>query len=309
MKSEKVVKESNLDKVRKHFLKTGGGTDDRWFNIKAPSSGQETKVQIRVLPGWGKGAIVNGIKFFYWVSGQHFGFTIGGRRRAISCPEVAGRGKCPVCTFVSKLKGSGNSEYESLIKGFGTSVDKQLRYFVNVIDREDPDKIKIFGTNKKFIEAMLDASDDPDIGDITDIQDGRDVVITRKGSGGQTRYKYRVRSKASSIEFNKEELYKLDKEVDEWMSYEEIVRVLKENYPNELRELGLKFVSKNKKKKKRVVEEDDEQYSEDDVEKDKDTEEEEDTEPAEDEELEGDEDEEDAEGIEDEDDEENEDEE
>jgi hypothetical protein len=217
------------------------------------------------------------------------------------------------------MKASGG-DYDKLLKDFGTSVYPQLRYFVNVIDREEPATIKIFGTNKKFIEALLDASDDPDIGDVTDPQSGHDVVITRTGAGNRTRYKQRIRTKSSPVEFDMKALYQLDKEIDEWINYEEMVKLLKENYGTELREVGLKFAKKKvkndeeddsrpvkkNKKKKRVVEEDDDNGhdDEDDDGENKDTEEEEDTESEEDEEIEDDDDVENAEGIEDEDEEE-----
>jgi len=286
LKKKKVVgginyNKSKMAKIRKHFLETGGGGDDRWFSLKAPERGQEAKATIRVLPPWGKSAE----GFFYYTVGQHFGFSIGGRNRAISCPESIGKGKCPICIFIARLKNSDNPDHTKL----ADRIRANRRYFVNVISREEPDKIKIYGTNKKFVEAILDASDDPDVGDMTDIQSGRDITIVRRGSGLRTRYSYRVRTKESSISFEAKDLYQLDKEVDEWLSYEAMVEYLKANFTEELSEVGLKFkkvvkkssatddeeedarpkVNKTKKKKKRVVEEEDEN-EEEDIEEDED---------------------------------------
>lgn len=277
---------SKMAKIRKHFQESGGSSDARWFNIKAPERGQDAKATIRVLPPWGKSA--DG--FFYYTVGQHFGFSIGGRNRAISCPESIGKGKCPVCMFIARLKNSDDAAHVKL----ADRIRANRRYFVNVIDREEPDKVKIYGTNKKFVEAILDASDDPDIGDMTDPQSGRDITIIRRGSGLRTRYSYRIRTKESSVDFDTKELYQLDKEVDEWLSYDAMVEYLKNNFAEELSEVGLKFKkskskaaedtedddgddedesprkkikTKNVKKKKRGVEEEDE---DDDIENDDD---------------------------------------
>jgi hypothetical protein len=206
-----------------------------------------------VLPPWGKSA--DG--FFYYTVGQHFGFSIGGRNKAISCPESVGKGKCPVCVFISRLKNSENPDYTKL----ADRIRANRRYFVNVIDREESDKVKIYGTNKKFVEAILDASDDPDVGDMTDPQSGRDITIVRRGSGLRTRYSYRIRTKESSVDFDTKDLYQLDKEVDEWLSYDAMVDYLKSNFTEELKDVGLKF-----KKDKSKSSDDDEDSDEDEEE-------------------------------------------
>lgn len=244
---------SKMAKIRKHFQETGGGGDDRWFNIKAPERGQDAKATIRVLPPWGKSA--DG--FFYYTVGQHFGFSIGGRNRAISCPESVGRGKCPVCMLISRLK---NSEDADNIK-LADRIRANRRYFVNVIDREEPDKVKIYGTNKKFVEAVLDASDDPDVGDMTDPKTGRDITIVRRGSGLRTRYSYRIRTKESSVDFDTKDLYQLDKEVPEWLSYAAMVEYIKSNFGEELKSVGLKF-GKNKSSKNDDVDDDEDEDDE-----------------------------------------------
>lgn len=244
---------SKMAKIRKHFQETGGSSDARWFSIKAPERGQDAKATIRVLPPWGKSA--DG--FFYYTVGQHFGFSIGGRNRSISCPESIGKGKCPVCVFQSRLKNSENPDHTKL----ADRIRPNRRYFVNVIDREDTEaQVRMYGTNKKFVETILDSSDDPDIGDMTDPRRGRDITIIRKGSGLRTRYSYRVRTKRSPVEFEIKDLYQLDKEVDEWLSYDAMVECIKSNFAEELKELGLKF---GKAKKSEPIEDDDNEEEED----------------------------------------------
>jgi hypothetical protein len=294
----------NLNKIREHFQKSGGSSDNRWFKVKEPERGQESSVTIRVLPAWGKGAIVEGVKFFYYTGAQHYGFSIGGRNRAIACPEASDRGPCPICKFIARLKrADGSPTTKKLLEGKGNIRQSRI-YWINIINREEPGVVKIYGTNKKFIETILDANDD--YGDITDAASGRDITIKRKGTGFQTRYRYVVRGKESTIEYEKKDVHQLDKDVQEWMSYGDMVQALKDNYSEELAEVGMKFkdASPITKKKKKVKEEEDESNSEDDDIEEEDTEED-DEDNESDAEIEEDEDEE-EDTVEEEDDEEEE---
>jgi len=299
-----MAQKSDLNKIREHFKKTSGDDSnykDKYFVLKPGDKGQEAKAIIRVLPPWSKRAE----GFFYYTGGLHYGFRAGGRNKPIPCPEsVEGKNyKCPICIFASKMQSSGSDEYTPLLKGFGTQITVQRRYYVNIIDRDDPDKIRIFGTNKKFIDFVLSSSDDEDGGDITDPKTGRDIVVT-KGSGKSGRYNYRVRVKASKAEYNFKDLYQLDRDVLEWMEYDQMVQMLKDNFPEELKELGMKFKKKEveeteedeeveekpkkkiKNKKKRVAKPVEEEDDDEDTEEDEDDEESEDTEEDEDEDSE-----------------------
>src|SRR5437870_5588949 len=145
---------SNLDKIRKDFQERGGGSSSgiQWLKIDNPSRGEATKTTIRVLPPWGKAA--DG--FFYYETSQHFGVSIGGFNRAIPCPVPKGKGKCPVCKFITALKNSGEKAHTKL----ADRLRANHRYFMNVIDRNDADKgVQVYGTSRKFIEAVIDASD------------------------------------------------------------------------------------------------------------------------------------------------------
>ena len=271
------VHKSNLDAIRKKFQESGGSSDaDKWLKIPEPEKGQPTTMRIRVLPPWGKSAE----GFFYYTAALHYGFSIGGRNRALGCPESIDKGPCPVCKFIGRLK-NGTGDYEKLLQ----SIRQNRRYWVNVVDRAEPDKIRILGTNKKFIEAVLDACDDPDIGDVTDPSTGYDVILKRTGKGFNTRYSYRIASKSTPVKYDTKSLYSLDTEVIEWADYNSMVKYLVDNYSEELREVGLKFKGvkidndeedetpvkkKITKKKIKPVEddEDEEVESEDEIEED-----------------------------------------
>ena len=255
---------SKMDAIREHFQNSGSGGDDRWFKIEEPQQGGQIRKSVRILPPWGEGAVIEGTAFFYYTGSLHYKFSIGGRDRAIACPESVSpqRGSCPVCRFIALVKKNGDSDMiERLTKGWTTSIYPGRKYWVNLIDREDG-KIKMYGGNKKFIEAILDAE-----GDITHPEKGRDLIFIRKGRGNNTRYSYSVGNKKYPVEFNPKELYQLDTEVMEWMPYKDMVEALKENYGEEVREVGMTFKSDKKEKvtTKKKVKKVKKEYSEDDV--------------------------------------------
>ena len=305
---------SRMDKIRESFNASGGGGGDRdkYWNVPADKNGRESKAIIRVLPPWGKSAR----GFFYYQGGLHYQFRAGGRNTAIPCPEGTTdpehKGKCPVCLFISRLK-NAEGDYDKLTN----AIRQSMNYWVNVLVRgqDGVEGVKVFRTNKKFIEHVLDDSDD--MGDITHPITGRDIIIRRTGAGLKTRYRYRTRAEKSKAIFDEADLVSLDTDVLNWLTYDQMVQLLKDNYGEELREVGMKFgkSSKNvdaieedteeedteeevkpkkksikKKKVKKVIEEDDE-----DTEEENESEEDEDTEDGEEEEDEIDEDEDDEE--------------
>lgn len=258
---------SKMDKIRDHFKQTAGGSSDiDWMKIPEPTRREkEVKVIYRILPPWGKSA--NG--FFYYAAGMHNGFSVGGRNTAIPCPEsreAEDKDKCPVCIFISRLKNSGDAAHSKL----ADRIRMNRRYFVNAIDlsedAEDND-VKVFGTNYKFIEFILDSFEE--YGDLTHPVKGRNITIIRTGRMLRTRYRYRVAKKATPVEYDPKSLYQLDKDIVNWMDYDSMVGYLQSNFGEELSEVGLKLKSGVKKKKK-VKRDKDEDEDENEVEEDED---------------------------------------
>jgi hypothetical protein len=273
MKKTLVVKKpanphkTNLDKVRARYQEMGG--DNKWFKAKP-----NTTTIIRIMPPWGPSADGS----FFLTGGLHYGFSIGGRDRAIACKRVSGKGECPVCTLVDALRNSGDDEHKEL----GDRLRVRPKYWVNLIVRPKKEgeavdeKVYMFGGNKKFIDALMSAMEDSDFGDITDPEEGHDVKIKRTGAGmNDTRYEYMVRPRATPIGLDdwESKLPDLDSEVLEFMPYAEMVGHLKKNFAELLAELSLKFKGvkedEKPKKKKRPIQEgeeddDDEDKKEDD---------------------------------------------
>lgn len=286
---------TDLNKVRKDFQSRSGGGDGEkknWLKIEAAASGTKTQVKIRILPAWSKKAEGN----FYWLEAQHFGFMVGGYQRAITCTESLNLGPCAVCKFIGKLKQSDDKNHLKL----GDRLRANWRYFMNVYDRADK-TVKMWGTSKKMITELLDKSEDMDI-DFTDVETGHDVIITRRGSTFKnTRYSLSIRQEESVVKVDLKKLYQLDKDVNEVLSPEKIMELLKDNYLEEMQEVGMK----SGKTKPKLVKKAKPAKDEDEDEEDNEEEEEEDTEDTDNEEEdESDDDEEDEESDdEDEDDE------
>jgi hypothetical protein len=231
-KPKSKIFKSNLQKVKENYDKEGSG--DWW----KPRDGKNV---IRILPPWGESADGS----FYLKGALHYGFSIGGRDRALACLEAGGRGKCPVCIVVEKAK--GNEDQEKFI----SRVRAKYKYWVNIIDRKSPDKVMMYALSKKawkLIAGPMADEDDPV--DATDPDEGYDMIIEKEGSGMQTRYQERMRPKASTIGTDTwmDNLHDLDKEVFEWMTYAEMVKHLKSNFGDVLAELGIKFGGDTKKK-------------------------------------------------------------
>lgn len=264
---------SNFDRIREHYQKTvGTGGDQKFLKIEAPNKGQKTRVTVRVCPTWKKPSEDDEVQFFHAYAGHHYGFSIGGRNRAITCPETLPpdhkfHGKCPVCVLISKLK---NEEgYDKLID----NLKLQHRNYINVVDRSD-NQIKILGGNKKMIDAIMEEPGDP-----TDPETGYDMIIIRTGKGPRTtRYEYKFARDSSPIGIKnwRKKLHNLD-DIFDFMTREQIIETLTDNYGTEMNEVGyhpagkakvtkktkLKLVKNKKRTKKDEDDEEDEDEDED----------------------------------------------
>lgn len=224
---------TNLQKVRDNYDQDAGS--DKWLKFK------DGKNKIRVLPPWSEEGM------FYLKGGLHYGFSIGGRDRALACPVIGKRGKCPVCIAVAAAK-DGGEDYKKFID----RVRVKIKYWVNVINRADKNAaVHMIGLSKKawkLIAGPMNDEDDPV--DATDPEEGFDMIIEKSGSGMMTRYEERMSPRPTPIGNDDwaENLHDLDKEVLEWMSYEEMAKILKSNYGDILSELGISFKTKKKVK-------------------------------------------------------------
>ena len=89
----------------------------------------------------------------------HWEKTVDGKNKKVVCPDH----DCPLCE-----------------KGERATA----RYQIQVIDRADPDKIKVLDCGKQVMNAISVFTADPDYGDPTEY----DIKIKKEGSGRDTHY-------------------------------------------------------------------------------------------------------------------------
>ena len=117
---------------------------------------------------------------------EHFLETPGGQKVRFACPRMMEKKPCPACQQADDLKRTGNP----LDRDKAWSFYPKLRVYANVYDRENPGNPRILAFGKTIWEGLTRIRRDRDEGgDFTNpMSDGFDIVITREGTGLQTRY-------------------------------------------------------------------------------------------------------------------------
>lgn len=172
----------NLKKLaeQREQLNKGGGNSSFW----SPQAGANL---VRILPP------KEGSEDFFASGYVHYG--VGPNNRMINC---IGEG-CPVCAEAEKLKKSKNKEDQKL----ASDLYRRERHYLNIIDRNSEDKAgepQIYGCGKTVLKQIIDIILDPDWGNITDPETGRDITITKTGTGMKTEYSVIGKPKESKLD-------------------------------------------------------------------------------------------------------------
>jgi hypothetical protein len=148
-----------------------------------------------------------------------------------NCPKETKKGeKCPICEYVNKLYKSTNITDLEIAKEF----KKTRRYYYNVVIRGNEDKgVRILTSGIKLFERVIGACANPEVGDITDINEGYDFRVNKRMKDGYWNYDLSDASRKPSIltadqAKAKEWLvacYDLEKEI-KLLSYDELKKVL-----------------------------------------------------------------------------------
>lgn len=235
---EKKLYSTDMDKVQKELARLGSGS---YFKPK------EGKNYVRILPP------MNNSGLFYHEATLHYGLKRDGKN--ISVPYTGE--SSPVMALIKKLEKEGPE---------GAKLAKRLaprtKYYANVIDRSSG-KVQVWGFSKKILSSILSAMGDPDLGDITDPEDGHDLVVERSGQNLETKYEIRVRPKPSHIgeDVDLDQMKDLETLVDD-MDDDEIEGLIDENFGNGASDEEEEEDLSPKKKKKVVVDEDDDEEDE-----------------------------------------------
>ena len=158
----------NLDKMREKLdaLSTKGGDKKNFF--WKPQDGEQT---LRIAPD-PDGDPFKEFWFHYGVADEP-GFL---------CPKKNHGDDCPVCDFVSKLYATKDEEDRKM----ANQLRAKQRFFSPVVVRsEEEEGVRLWGYSKTVYENLLNLVLNPDYGDITDPENGTDLVINYGKKAGQ----------------------------------------------------------------------------------------------------------------------------
>ncbi|KKN68967.1 hypothetical protein LCGC14_0446520 [marine sediment metagenome] len=125
--------------------------------------------------------------------GNHW---VGGR--SVSCPIAFNvEDSCWLCSRAEELALSGDKRNEAEAR----DVQVKIRFFANVINPNDVDKgIMVWEFGRQVYDQILKYMGDPDYGDVSDTDEGYDLVVEKEGTGKKTRYSIRARRKPSGLD-------------------------------------------------------------------------------------------------------------
>ena len=159
MKLDQIKKQ--LAEFDKSATSKGEAKKDVFFK---PSIGKQ---QIRVVPNkYDLDGQFQQIKVYYGI----------GNKKVMASPVNWGE-KCPIETFIKKLRNSNDKESWRLSK----KLEAKIRIFTPVIVRGDEDEVKLWAFGVMTYQDFLNLADDSEVGDYTDVSSGRDIKLTTVG--------------------------------------------------------------------------------------------------------------------------------
>lgn len=170
----------NVDREREKLeeIKRGG---TRFWKPKEGAS------LIRILPPYSG-------EDWYKETWSHFG--IGVDRKPIACARRLLDEPCHICEQVDELRKSEDPRDVELT----TQIAARRRVFYNIIDLDDIESgVQIFSSGVTIFKDLLMYVADPDWGDITDPEEGYDIVIEREGTGIDTKYNTRAKKNPTAL--------------------------------------------------------------------------------------------------------------
>ena len=157
-----VIKQ-RLESLNKQSNNSGGGNNKNLF--WKPSIGKQL---IRVVPSkYNKANPFSEMMFYYGI----------GSKRVMASPANWGE-KDPIMEFAKQLRNTSDKENWRLAK----KLDAKVRTFAPIIIRgEESEGVKLWQFGKEVYQEFLNMAADEEIGDFTDIGEGRDIKLTTVG--------------------------------------------------------------------------------------------------------------------------------
>ena len=156
------VIKKRLDSLNKQSNNSGGGNKNLFWK---PSVGKQL---IRVVPSkYNKSNPFSEMMFYYGI----------GSKRVMASPANWGE-KDPIMEFAKQLRGTNDKENWRLAK----KLDAKVRIFAPIVVRGQEDEgVKLWQFGKEVYQEFLNMAADEEIGDYTDIAQGRDIKLTTVG--------------------------------------------------------------------------------------------------------------------------------
>jgi hypothetical protein len=144
--------------------KGGGSKEDRTKNFWVPPVGKSV---IRIVPSkFNKSNPFKEVMFHYGI----------GNKTMLSLTNFGE--KDPIVEFAQQLRKTSDKENWSLAK----KIEPKMRVFIPVIVRGEEDKgVRMWQFGKEMYLELLGIAEDDDIGDYTDLMDGRDLTVDTVG--------------------------------------------------------------------------------------------------------------------------------
>jgi len=152
------------EKLKRNFLKLMEESRLSEVPIWLPREGEN---RIRILPPWNNEGIFYKEVLFHWASST--------RNQTFPCRRTIGD-SCYICDLADSKRMVNREEYQKL--------KPRKRFYMNILDRvREFEGIQIASVGVKVLTQILQYFCDPEWGDLTDVNSGRDVIITRSGQG------------------------------------------------------------------------------------------------------------------------------
>jgi hypothetical protein len=123
----------------------------------------------------------------------HFGIT----KQPINCPQGA-QGYCPICEAGRIAKASGDPDEEK----WAQSVEARRRFLFNVVNMDvqpEQRKVQVLTAPYSLKQAILALYTDPEYEKAIFLE-GRDLILTRTGTGLQTEYNAKIKISATPFD-------------------------------------------------------------------------------------------------------------
>ena len=156
------------EKLNKLNDKSGKGkTTQYWKPIENADS------SIRIVPTE-DGDPLKEFYFHYLRSEKKF--------QSVLCPKKNYGENCPMCDLVSKLYKEGDEESRKMAK----DMSAKQRFFSPIVVRGEEEKgVQLWGYSKTIYEELLKLMLNPEYGDITDQDEGLDLVVSSSKKAGK----------------------------------------------------------------------------------------------------------------------------